>query len=117
MHADQLCDCGDHQPWIADRRQVDEPDAVRELFEQFGCGLKRQAGFAAAARASQGCHPDIAAAQQGTELLHLLLTPISGVGCTGRFGGVAGESREWREVRWQVGGGPTEKMCSGGSGP
>ena len=53
LHAHHLCRLGDHVRVVAQRRQVEEPDAVRKLVHQFRGDLQRQPGLAEAAHAEQ----------------------------------------------------------------
>ena len=62
--AQRLGDHHRHQGRIADRRQLDEIDAIFELVEHINRNLKAQARFAHAARAGQRQQAHRGAAQE-----------------------------------------------------
>ena len=75
-HAEHLRRLADDQRRIADRRQVEEPDAVGEVVDLLRRGLQRQPGLAQSAHAEQG--QQARSAEQALDLRQFALAADEG---------------------------------------
>jgi len=74
-HSDRLRDRGDHERRVADRRQLDEEDAVLVRVDQLSRHLHAEPGLAGPAGAGQRHQPDVLAAEQPVQGPDLALPP------------------------------------------
>ena len=83
---------------VADRRQRDEEDAVRNCSSTSAASLEREAGLAGAARARQRQQPHVVAHEQRARLGQLALAPDEGVRLRGQVRRPVLERRQRREL-------------------
>src|SRR5262249_11448598 len=98
-----LGDRRDDQGRVADRRQIDDVDAIRKLVERFSRGLQRQASFADPAGARQCEQPRIGTLQDGLDGGQLLRASDQRGRLCGQIAAAAFQGAQRREGSRQFG--------------